>query len=215
MRFLILLAFVLPLAAQNTVILADSTALGQQFRRWHPFLAVVGDTRWADGSGPIDDPGAGLATKNERRTARLAGWRAVLDGYTNAQIRDLGYNAFESWAKPCKAQFTTKIRAAMGDPDATVAEMRTWVRDNFALWEISDTAPAWAHQRGCSSGSLHMGTPGVGTTSEFGAPVTAVAWSHPFTEIQLHWLEALIHSRSQEDHVLLLDALPADWVAQE
>ncbi len=214
MRLLLIAILALPLLGQDTVIVADSTTLGQQFRRWHPFLAVPGDTKWADGSGPIDDPGEGLETKAERRTARLTSWRAVLDTYTNSQLRDLGYEAWETWAKPCKAVLIAKIRVAMDDPEASNGAMRTWVRDRFALWQLSDAAPDWVQAQGCG-GSLHLGTPAIGTTSEFGAPVTAVAWSHPFTEIQLHWLEALIRSQGQQSHFLLLDALPDDWEAWE
>lgn len=192
-----------------SVIVADSTNLGQQFRRWHPFLAVPGDTKWADGS-TITDPATDAQTPAERRTARLTAWRAVLDGYTNSQLRDLGYNAWETWAKPCKNALAVKIRVAMDNPEATNGEMRTWVRSEFALWELSDAAPFWVNSRSCG-GTLHLGTPAIGTTSAFGAEVTAVAWQHPFTEVQLHWLEALIRSQDQQDHLLLLDALPGDW----
>jgi hypothetical protein len=79
----------------------------------------------------IADPGAGAGDRAARRAAREAVWVPWWQNATAPQKKDIVWDAFLEWfqaAPPVKQQILIdKVRVAMGDPDATIPEMKDWV----------------------------------------------------------------------------------------
>jgi len=80
----------------------------------------------------INDPGKGLATRAERRTARLAVWVPWWQNATATQKRDRLWEYFLEWygglGTDDKLKLQSKVRVLMGNPTATLPEMKTFVQ---------------------------------------------------------------------------------------
>ena len=91
----------------------------------------------------LNDPGAGLPTTAQRRTARLAVWQPAWEGFDAAQKANFGYDAYYDMARPHATCMLDEIRKINNNPAMTVAEVKTWIEGEFALQELSETM-VWA-----------------------------------------------------------------------
>ena len=94
----------------------------------------------------INDPGKGLATRAERRTARLAVWVPWWTNATATQKKDRLWEYFLEWYQGVgtddKLKLQSKVRVLMGNPSATLPEMKTFVQDNLSA-QILGRAIEW------------------------------------------------------------------------
>lgn len=190
----------------------------------------------------INDPGAGVEDAADRKAARIAVWQPAWEGFSAAQKQEFAYQAFFDWTFTCRATIVPLIRQAMGDEDATAAEMKAWVKSEFSVLALNKVHGFLA-ARGCSSGPSG-GAPvvimastlnaarafrrrlpflpaieGAASPLYMGSPNVGadgrVAWGHGFSEVHLHLLEALIRAEGAAARFQILDALPADWQPNE
>ena len=94
----------------------------------------------------IQDPGAGLETREERRAARLAVWVPWWRDASAEQKKDIVWDAFTAWYRAldasAKGRLQAKVRAGMGDPDATLEQMKDWVYDSLSARQLTEVM-AW------------------------------------------------------------------------
>ena len=94
----------------------------------------------------INDPGKGLATRAERRTARLAVWVPWWTAATAEQKKELLWDYFVEWYQGLgtddKVKLQSKVRVLMGNPTATLPEMKVFVQDRLTA-QILGEVIAW------------------------------------------------------------------------
>lgn len=200
----------------------------------------------------LNDPGEGLATRNERRTARVTQWQAQYEVLTAEQIQNQARSALEDlYESSCLYQIARNKGATGTDND-----VREFIEDRLSLL-LSQTkldlldehcaAPAYTPSCtestedstdcyqgelinkilvirgvGVSDGIRSMlpvlprvngvpplvwGTMSEGTCIWNAARTTCFASAHPWHEVHLHMLEAIIRAEGREDNFALVDSL--------
>jgi hypothetical protein len=86
--------------------------------------------------GAINDPGAGLATRAERRTARVTQWQTQYEGLTAEQIQNQARLAlYDIVDADCVRGIA---RNKMGDPQATDSTVDEWIEDRMSALASTD-----------------------------------------------------------------------------
>lgn len=88
----------------------------------------------------IADPGNGLETREERRAARLAVWVPWWQNASASQKKNIVWDAFLDFyagmTAERKARLQARVRTAMGDPSATLAEMKDWIYSSLSTRQL-------------------------------------------------------------------------------
>ena len=91
---------------------------------------------------PYSDPGELELTRNTRWLAREADWVPYFTNQTTAQKKDYLFTVFQDWYKSLatakQERLKAKIRVLMGDPEATLAEMKDFVYARLNLQNLSE-----------------------------------------------------------------------------
>lgn len=90
----------------------------------------------------IQDPGAGLATRELRRAARTI-WKTQWSNLNASKKKTYLWNAFKdfyfSLSQRKKLRLIDKIRILMNDPYAELNEMATFVKDKITARNLRQT----------------------------------------------------------------------------